>query len=206
MKEIITIKSRFLYGTFDQNTYVLIDGKNAVIVDAGAELEDVLKLVKNKKVLAILLTHVHFDHIWNIENYVKEFSCPVYICEGAEDKLTSPDKNQSTMIKRPVVCEIDHKNIKYYAKKLNIGSFDFEVLFTPAHSSDSICLIWDKNLFTGDTIFSDGIGRTDFYDSDPQNMINNFKIILSLDFDTAYPGHGGQATKGKIVQIIKYYL
>ena len=51
MEKITTIKSKFLRNIFDQNTYVLIDGKHAIIVDAGAELEDVLSAVKNKKVL-----------------------------------------------------------------------------------------------------------------------------------------------------------
>ena len=86
MEKITTIKSKFLRNIFDQNTYVLTKGNEVVIVDAGAELEDVISEVQNKKVLAVFLTHIHFDHVWNLEKYVEKFDCDVYVVEGCRKK------------------------------------------------------------------------------------------------------------------------
>lgn len=206
MEKITTIKSKFMKNLFDQNTYVLTSGKDAVIIDAGAEVEDVKEIVKNKKVHAILITHLHFDHIWNIEKYVQEFDADVYVVKGAEDKFVDPAKNASTIMRENLVFNIAQNKIKNYAEKLQFGTLTFEVFMTPGHASDCVCLLGDKNLFCGDTVFSDGVGRTDLYDSNNQNMISSLKLIQTLDFETAYPGHYSPASKAKIIQTINYYL
>lgn len=205
MSQITTIKSKFLRGVFEQNTYVLTNKNEAVIIDAGADLEDVKNAVAGKKVLAILITHLHFDHLWYIEDYVNEFGCDVFVQEGAEIKLTDPRLNAS-FIAENMTFNLSKKFIKYYAKKLTIGSFDFEVYFTPGHASDCVCILWEKNLFAGDTVFADGIGRTDLVDSNPFEMVNSLKTILSIDFDVAYAGHYKHASKKEIEENIKCYL
>ena len=206
MEKITTIKSKFLRNIFDQNTYILTKGNEVVIVDAGAELEDVISEVQNKKVLAVFLTHIHFDHVWNLEKYVEKFDCDVYVVEGAEEKFLDAEKNASTIMRLNLVFNIAQNKIKYYAKKLKVGKFDFEVFETPGHSSDCVCILWKNNLFVGDTIFADGVGRTDLYDSNNSKMVDSLNMIKQIDFETAYPGHYGFANKAKINQVINYYL
>lgn len=206
MNKIITIKSKFLKNVFDQNTYILTNKNEAVIVDAGAELEEVKQAVSGKKVLAVLLTHAHFDHIWNLEQYVNEWGCDVYVQQGEERRFVDDKLNASFIVRQKITKNISKNFVKYYAEKLKIGSFNFEIIFTPGHTSDGVCILWDKNLFTGDTVFADGVGRTDLEDSNPFEMANSLKKILALDFDVAYPGHYESANKDKIETSISYYI
>ena len=206
MENLVTVKSKFLMNLFDQNTYVLKSKKEAIIIDAGAELEDVLKEVENKKVLAVLMTHLHFDHIWNIEQYLEKFNCPVYIVEGFETKFENPSFNCSPIIKKEIIKNIKKEQIKYYENHLKIGSFDIDVFFTPGHSADSVCLLVGDNLFSGDTVFADGVGRTDLYDSDNNQMASSLEIIKSLNYKNLYSGHYEKSTKEKTDKLINYYL
>lgn len=206
MADIITLKSKFLRNVFDQNTYVLLNGNDAVVIDAGADVEDVAKAVKGKKLQAVLLTHIHIDHIWNLEQYVENFGCDVYVCAGEEHRFVDINLNASFVVRQQITKNIDQKFIKYYAKKLKIGSFNFEIFFTPGHTSDGVCILWNKDLFTGDTVFVDGIGRTDLPDSNAFEMVNSLKQILNIDFSEAFPGHYEPANKEKINKTINYYL
>ena len=83
------ITSKFLGGSFDQNTFLVEHKGEYVLIDAGAEIEDIEKIIKNKKLSAVLITHAHFDHIYNIEKIVNRFDCDVYVSEGAEEKFCS---------------------------------------------------------------------------------------------------------------------
>ena len=201
--EIVTVKAKFLRGVFDQNTYVLINGNEAVIVDAGAEVQDIESVVQGKKVLAVLITHLHFDHIWNIESYVQKFDCDVYVKDGCEDILGDSEKNASTMIRKNITHEIPKNHIKYYAEKLKLGSFDFDVYFTPGHSIDSVCLLTNRCLFSGDTLFEEGVGRTDIWGGNETELKKSLSLVESLDFDRAYAGHFGEFSKKQAVQEIE---
>ena len=204
--EVVRIKSKFLRNLFDQNTYVLKNGKSALIIDAGAEVDDVKEAAKGLKVEAILMTHLHFDHIWNIEKYLQEFDCKVYVCNGAEEKFFDSAKNASTIMRNTVVRNVSEDKINFYESKLQFADFDVEVLFTPGHSRDCVCLKIENKLFSGDTLFADGIGRTDLYDSDNEAMKNSLKTIKNINFDVFYPGHGDFGSKLQADKVIDYYL
>lgn len=204
--EVKQIKSKFLRNIFDQNTYVVTNENEAVIIDAGAEPDDVKAALCGKKVLAVLITHLHFDHIWNLEKYISEFDCDVFIQSGAEDKFSDPGKNASHLISRRMTINIAKNRIKYYAEKSKIGKFDVEVFKTPGHSSDSVCIKIGDYLFTGDTVFSDAIGRTDFYDGNSEEMLESLRKIAGIKFKIACPGHYEECTEKDISDTIKTYL
>ena len=203
--EVKQIKSKFLRNIFDQNTYVLSSGDEAVIIDAGAEIEDVKASLGERKVLAVLLTHLHFDHLWNIEKYIAEFHCDVYVQKQAEEKLLDPNKNASNILKKGMTFIVPKNKLKYYAEKLFIGNFEFEIYKTPGHSSDCVCIKTGDYLFSGDTIFEDAIGRTDFYDGSPEDMKKSLKLIENLNFKIACPGHFNICKKDKLLQVIKLF-
>lgn len=206
MEEIKIVKSKFLRNMFDQNTYVIESKQGVVLIDAGAEVEDIKTVIKNKKVVAVLMTHLHFDHFWNIEKYVEEWGCDVYVLPGEEKRFENVDLNASFMVRMSLVKNIDKKFIKYYAEKLEIDGLKCNVVNTPGHTSDCVCILWKDNLFSGDTVFADGVGRTDLKDSNPFEMKNSLEKILNLDFKMAYPGHYEPATKDKVVKEINYYI
>lgn len=204
--EIIQLKSKFMKGLMDQNTYVVLNDKNAVIIDAGAEVEDVLKAVNGAQVSAILLTHLHFDHFWCIEEYISTFGCDVYICEGAEEKFLDSQKNGSTIVRKEIIRNVMDSNIKYYKPKLKLGNLEIEVFFTPGHCKDCVCLKIENILFSGDTLFENAIGRTDIYDSSFESMIESLRLIKNLNVDYIYPGHYNSFTKNQAVNVIDYFL
>lgn len=204
--EVKQIKSKFLRNIFDQNTYAVIGKNSALIIDAGAEIEDIKAAVSGKKVLAVLMTHLHFDHLWNIEYYTRQFDCDVYIQGGAEEKLSDSNKNASYFVKKNMVFNIPKNHIKNYAEKFKLDEFEIEIFKTPGHSSDSVCIKIGDYLFTGDTVFSDSIGRTDFYDSSPDAMEASLKLIESIDFKIACPGHYDECTKSEAVNVIKMFI
>lgn len=207
--EIKTIKSKYMRGMMDQNTYVVLNKKEAVIIDAGAEVEDIKQAVGDRKVLAVLFTHLHFDHIWNIEKYIEEFDVDVYVVKGAEEKFADSKLNGAFLVRQTLTKNIDSKHIKYYpenGEKLELGKFEFAIYHTPGHSSDCVCIKANENLFTGDTIFKFSIGRIDLYDSSENEMRKSLEKINEIDFEFAYPGHDDYATKNEIKKIISYYL
>jgi glyoxylase-like metal-dependent hydrolase (beta-lactamase superfamily II) len=206
MENLVTVKSKFMMNLFDQNTYVLSNKKEAIIIDAGAELEDVLEAVENKKVLGVLMTHLHFDHFWNIDEYLDKFDCPVYVVHGFENKFEKPELNCSPIVKKEIVKNVKKEQIKYYENHLKIGSFDIDVFFTPGHSADCVCLLVGDKLFSGDTVFVDGVGRTDLYDSDNNQMADSLEKIKEIKYSEIYPGHYEKSTKEKTDKIINYYL
>ena len=198
--KIQAVTARAHRGVLNQKTYVLTNKDEAIIIDAGAELSDVKPFVLGKKVLAILVTHLHFDHIWRIEDYLKEWNADVYIVEGAEEKFLKPELNCSFMLGENAVFSVEQKNIKYYAEKLKIGSFDIDVIPTPGHSADSVCLLIGKSLFCGDLVLGGSIGRTDLCDSNEFDMQNSLEKLKYIDFEFAYPGHYNVMSKKEVLE------
>ena len=199
--KIHIVKAKAYGAVLDQNTYVLEKGNEVVLIDAGAELEDVKKVVGNKKVLAVLLTHLHFDHICCLEDYLKEWNdADVYIVQGAEEKFLDPQKNCSFIFHENLRLNVPQKNIKYYAEKLKIGDYKIDVIFTPGHSADCVCLLIEKNLFCGDLVLGGSIGRCDLYDSDYGLMWDSLEKLKNIDFNMAYPGHYYEMTKDDVLK------
>ncbi len=204
--KIKQIKSKFLRGEFDQNTYVILGDKTAVIIDAGAELKDIKKVARGKRVLAVLMTHLHFDHLWNIEDILNVFDCDMYIAKGAEHKLDSGRGNVSVIIGEEMHFKVDYSKIKTYEPRLTLGEFEFEIIPAPGHSKDSVLIKFNDNLFSGDTVFDGAIGRTDLDDGNMGDMQESLAKILNIKFDTIYPGHFNVANKKSIENTIKKYL
>ena len=204
--EVKVIKSKFMHNLFDQNTYVVLNKKQAIIIDAGADLEDVKQVVGNRKVQAVLMTHLHFDHFWFLDEYLKEFNTCVYIKQGAQIKFSNSDLNGAVLVGKNIQKIIEENQIKFYEKHLKLGEFDCEIIETPGHAADCVCVLVENNLFTGDTIFADSIGRTDLKDSSKEQMLSSLKTIKNLDFEKVFPGHYNFATKNQIDKIIDFYL
>lgn len=204
--EIICLKSKFLRNIFDQNTYILKNDNEAVIIDAGAEIEDVENALGDIIPKAVLMTHLHFDHFWNLEKYIEKFNCDVYILGGADNKFEEPELNCSTAMRLQKTQNIDKNNIKYYQNVLNIGNFCINVYFTPGHSSDCVCLLIGDNLFCGDTLFFNGVGRTDLIDSDKNKLTESLMLIKNLEFKTAYSGHYQSFSKETALDVISFYI
>ncbi len=204
--EVKILKSKFMKSIMQQNTYVVLSGGGALIIDAGAEIADVEEVLGGAKVEAILMTHLHFDHFWNIEDYISKFNCDVYVCAGAEIKFEDYEKNGSLLVRNQITRKIQPKNVKYYQNELKFNNFDVKIYFTPGHCGDCVCILIDDCLFSGDTLFAEGIGRTDLFDSSDDDMKKSLQTIRAINFEKLYPGHYAAATKQQADAVIDYYL
>lgn len=181
-----------------QNTYVIVEEetKTAVIIDAGASIEKIEEHLNmfgvKPKVRAILLTHSHFDHIRELDAMLKKYDCKAYICKMGKEMLYDKEKNLS-FLEEPFVIK-NKKNIETFVDGdvLTFGNMDFVCYNTPGHSVDSSCFALLDNLFTGDTIFKVGVGRTDMYSGDENVMRITLKRMLEemSDIEHFYAGHG----------------
>ena len=206
MEKIVCLKSKYMHGVMEQNTYVLLNGKFALVIDAGADTQDVKQVVGKRKVVGVMLTHLHFDHFWYVDEYLKEFDTSVFIQKGFENKFEDSELNGSVLVRQNIQKIIDKNKIKYYEKNLKLENFDVQVFETPGHAADCVCLLVENCLFTGDTIFSDCIGRIDLKDSSKDGMISSLEKIKEINFETAFPGHYESATKQEIIKTIGFYI
>lgn len=184
-------------GQMQANCYIVSsDTKNAILIDPGGEYSKIASFLKNQKITPkfIVHTHGHIDHI-GADN---EFGLPIYIHKLDVKLLKDPEKNLSSFLMLPFKV---NKNIRE-VKDLEIITLDelkLEVIHTPGHTPGGICLKADKLIFTGDTLFSGSIGRTDFAGASSDQLIKSIisRLLVFPDDTIIYPGHGEASTIGK---------
>jgi glyoxylase-like metal-dependent hydrolase (beta-lactamase superfamily II) len=189
-------------GQVEVNCYIIACGPDsrAIIIDPGGDKQKIERVLKkyNLKPAFIINTHGHFDHIACDD----KFAVPVYIHQKDSALLKDPKLNLSTFFMSPFSMQ---SNIKTLEDKENIelDQIQLEVMHVPGHTPGGIALLMkkpkDKILFSGDTLFCQGIGRTDFPGADENLLIQSIKEkLLCLSDDTIiYPGHGPSSTIGE---------
>lgn len=189
-------------GSMQVNCYVLAQeaGAEAIIIDPGAEDKRIKRILKQHKLKPafIINTHGHIDHIGCDD----KFDIPVYIHRQDAPMLKDPRINLSAFFISPfsVKSKINTLEDK---EKIELGKIILEVIHMPGHTPGGICLLMhkpsNKILFTGDSLFFQGIGRTDFPGADERTLIESIKgKLFKLSDDTViYPGHGPSSTIGE---------
>jgi len=197
-READVVVERFVVGPMGVNCYLLADPTTfeACIIDPGAEGRQVKNFIDKNGYNAkfIINTHGHGDHI--AANAF--FALPIYIHKLDKDFLADPDRNLSRMflftVKSPAASKILEDG-----DVITLGNLKLEVIHTPGHTPGSISLKTDGVVFTGDTLFCGGVGRTDFEYGDEAALFRSIhKRLLVLPDDTGiYPGHGDISTIGE---------
>ncbi|MCX5702409.1 MAG: MBL fold metallo-hydrolase [Candidatus Omnitrophica bacterium] len=189
-------------GSMQVNCYVLASeaGGQAIIIDPGAEEDKIKRILMRHKLKPafIINTHGHIDHIGCDD----EFGVPVYVHRQDAPMLKDPGVNLSAFLISPfsVKSKINPLEDK---EKIELGKISLEVIHIPGHTPGGICLLMhkpsNKILFTGDSLFFQGIGRTDFPGADEGILIESIKEkLFKLSDDTViYPGHGPSSTIGE---------
>lgn len=191
-------------GPVQENTYLIrhISG-DAVLVDPGDDASDILELVRltGAKVLAIVLTHAHFDHIGAVEATRLALHAPVYLHEDA----WTPYSRAHISAERFNIPFTQPKapEFKLELGALQIGALEFMALFTPGHAPGHVALYSQSGfVISGDALFKNTVGRTDIPGADHALLIRQIKSELyTLPPETVVlPGHGSETTIGAEMQ------
>jgi len=190
--------NKIVVGEVKANCYVIgcEETKKIVIIDPGDEPEKIKKIIgeKNLKPEIIINTHGHIDHI----SANDAFGLPVYIHRLDAEFLKEPDKNLSTFFAVPYTCNCETRLLED-GDVIEVGKLTFTVIHTPGHTPGGICLKTDNVVFTGDTLFCNGVGRTDFTGGSEEKLFKSIreKLFILSDETVIYPGHGPSSTIGK---------
>lgn len=160
IKKIVT-------GALDENCYVLIENTEALVIDPGDDYLNIKEAIGDNKILGVLITHSHFDHIGALRNFLTKKSIKIFKRSNLEEK------------------------------EYEIGPFKFKCIYTPGHSKDSVTFYFEEEnvMFVGDFIFKESIGRTDLPGANPNEMKESIKKILTYDESIKlYPGHDEDTT------------
>ena len=193
---------RFVTGIISTNCYLVIneETKQTVIIDPAACPKKILGFIEEEglKIEAILLTHGHFDHIMGIDAFLEHFDVPVYVHEEDEGVLIDPVLNQSSTY----TSGYTFSGAQYLRDKqtLELAGYVFEVIHTPGHTWGGCCyyVASENVLFSGDTLFQESVGRTDFETSSMSDLMHSVreKLFKLPDETHVYPGHMGETLIG----------
>jgi hydroxyacylglutathione hydrolase len=192
--------SSLALGLVKTNTYFIENEKSVILVDPASDYDLIKKKLNqiNKPLKAILLTHAHFDHIGALDDVVAKYQVPVYMHRLEFDFLTDTYKNGSEKFKQyglePITSNVSPNQLD--EGSVEIEGFQFNVLHTPGHSPGSLSFVFDEFAVVGDTLFKQGIGRTDLYKGDYETLVASIlDKIFELDEDLPlFPGHGPYTT------------
>jgi hydroxyacylglutathione hydrolase len=164
---------QMLIGEMINFTYLIGDEDSglAAVIDPADDADKILKEAEkhNLKIAYIINTHAHFDHIKANEELASKTRAKIIMHEKAKAKKDISVKDNDI---------------------IEIGKLKIRVIHTPGHTPESICLLIDKKLLTGDTLFVGGCGRTDLPGGNPEELYYSLLKLMELDDNTEiYPGH-----------------
>ena len=175
-------------GDYQTNCYIVRreDSRKALILDPGYEPEIILSFLEENHLTpeAIALTHGHFDHVGAVKELAAETGCRVYLNE--KDLAMPPMMTAGPLFYTDTYAEGD---------QLTLAEIPVTVLETPGHTPGSVCLVMDRHLFSGDTLFAGSCGRTDLPGGDARAMKASLARLAALKENyQVHPGHGHGST------------
>lgn len=198
--------NHYVVGPVQTNCYVVVneEKKECFVIDPGASAKQLADQMRKEEwvPVAVLLTHGHFDHAGAAEEFAKEFDIKIYAHEAEKDTLEDPQKNVSWMMG---VSEQYQADVFLRDQEiLTLAGFEIQVLHTPGHTKGGCCyyIPTEDVIFTGDTLFAQSVGRTDFPGGSMSEIVRSITDKLmtlnkagNLETDImVYPGHNDPTT------------
>ncbi len=188
-------------GPLAVNCFIIGSKKDnkAVVIDAGGDHEEILKLLKKHDLTLQFLinTHAHFDHVGGVR-LLQDLTGAKFLLHQEDIPLLNHLNEQTAAFGLPSIAipKIDKSLVDN--EEIFIGEKTLRVIHTPGHSPGSVCFFIDNAVFVGDTLFAGSIGRTDLYGGSYTKLINSIKTRLFTmeDHVIVYPGHGIFTTIG----------
>ncbi|MDJ0766252.1 MAG: MBL fold metallo-hydrolase [Myxococcota bacterium] len=201
---LVTHMSVFCYLIADPKT------KEGVLIDPAGDQDKIFSIVEKHdvKIKYIINTHGHFDHTSGNDAAIKRTGAQLLIHEGDAKKLGSLT---SSFFSRVLVGGKGSPRATMLLKDgdiVEIGSLKLKVIHTPGHTHGSICLYTKGHVFTGDTLFTEGMGRTDLPGGSMKQIMNSIKnkILALPDATVVWPGHHyGRHPRSTVAEQKQYY-
>jgi glyoxylase-like metal-dependent hydrolase (beta-lactamase superfamily II) len=190
-------------GPFAANCYIVGSSatKQGMIIDPGAEADTILRTVQQTRlsISLIAITHAHIDHVGALREVQEKTNAQFAIHEAEKGFLfAAPMRMLTSLGISPIKSPPRPDRTLKDGERIDVGDLHFEVLHTPGHSSGGICLSGHGVVFSGDTLFNLGIGRTDFPGMSHERLMKSIheKLMVLPDETIVYPGHGPSTTIG----------
>ncbi len=188
------ILRKLIVGPIASNCYLIGSETTGegMIVDPGDEASRILNTVKELglEIKFIVLTHTHRDHMSALSEVSEATAAEV--CVHTDESGSIPARSGSPGSSSSAVHWLRG------GECLDVGELHFVVIHTPGHTPGSICLLGNGILFSGDTLFNCGVGRTDLPGSSYRQLMDSLttKLMILPDDTIVYPGHGPDTTIG----------
>ncbi len=174
---------KVVVGPLATNCYIVSEKDGALIIDPGGEPEKIFSVLPTTNLTHIILTHAHPDHLGALSALKNEFPKAKFLLHQKDLPLLKkflPSLKPDGFLQEG---------------KCKILNTEYKILHTPGHSPGGICLKGKGILFTGDTLFANGIGRTDYPYANQKDLIESLEKLGKLPKDLKiYPGHGQSST------------
>lgn len=198
--------NHYVVGMVQTNCYIVFNDetKECFIIDPGASGKQLAEKIRqdNLTPVAVLLTHGHFDHAGGAADLAEEFGIKIYAHEAEADTLHDPQKNVSWMVGAKETYDADV--FLQDEEVIAFAGFEVKVLYTPGHTEGGCCyyIADERVLFSGDTLFAQSVGRTDFPGGSMSQIVRSIQEKLmtlnepgNLETDImVYPGHNDPTT------------
>ncbi|MCQ2959131.1 MAG: MBL fold metallo-hydrolase [Bacteroidales bacterium] len=197
---------QFVFNHFAENTFVIIDEETSscAIIDPGCfrntERQELLSFLNENNLIPekVLYTHCHIDHTFGSRFLAETFPNIKFYAHQAEQHFIDGAIEQGQMFGVTIEQPPSIGHYLFDGETISVGNIQFKVIHTPGHSLGCVCFYCEKEkiAFTGDTLFANCIGRTDFYGGSYESILNSLKDkLLLLPEDTkVLPGHGPYTT------------
>jgi len=186
-------------GLYDTNCYIAYDetALRAVVIDPGADADKITAILSEHSLTLdkILLTHGHWDHIWAVDELMREGV--EFIMHSADLPYLTHELNKPMAFPHMTAQPLKSTPTRLVADGdiIECGGFSLRVLHTPGHTPGSVCYIGENAMFTGDFLFAGSIGRYDFPGGNKDAMNASLRKLATAEGDYAiYPGHNASST------------
>ncbi len=197
----------FPVGQLQANCWLVWDNSgHAALIDPGDEASRLLRALDERGLTlsAILLTHVHFDHMMAVAALQQATGAPLLVHEADAPALTDAEKSLTSWV--GVSCNLVADRLLKDGDTVAVGDLAFAVYHTPGHTPGSCCYQTENWLFTGDTLFAGSIGRTDFPGGDMTVMRQSLRRLAALPEEwLVLPGHEETSTI-EVEKQTNYYM
>lgn len=204
------ILEALVVGPLQVNCYIVgcESSKEALVIDPGEEGERILSRIGalGLQLKMIINTHGHFDHVGANHLLMERNGGVELLIHSADAVLLPKAKEHGQKYGLDVQLSPPPTRLLHGGETLNVGTLAIQVIATPGHTAGGISLVIGEDLFSGDTLFADSVGRTDLPGGDQNNLVASIRqgLFILPDATIVHPGHGPDTTIGREKRLNPY--